>query len=158
MSNLPISPSIWTPDTIANVVYRVVMIAVSLAFIWKQYHRSARSLDGESSAILPLFPQRLSTTDFLYSEEHIIGILVPNNPSKSNDAQSAQSIIIPHPNKRRSLSLLKELLATQLESIIQLALGDGDTDERNSPSVSINISTDDRHKSAKSSPGSEHRV
>ena len=41
------STTIWTPETITNIVYRVTMIVVSLAFIWMKYRRQpVRPLDG----------------------------------------------------------------------------------------------------------------
>jgi len=46
---------IWTPPVIATIVYRVVMIIVSIAFIWKKYRRPGRQLDG-NSALLTLTP------------------------------------------------------------------------------------------------------
>ncbi|KAL5314350.1 hypothetical protein ACEPPN_018776 [Leptodophora sp. 'Broadleaf-Isolate-01'] len=49
------SDNIWTPEIIATVVYRVVMVFVSLAFIWKEYRCVRPQLD----------------------EEQLIGILIP---------------------------------------------------------------------------------
>lgn len=40
------SDNIWTPEIIATVVYRVVMVFVSLAFIWKEYRCVRPQLDG----------------------------------------------------------------------------------------------------------------
>jgi hypothetical protein len=50
---------IWTPPVIATIVYRVVMIIVSIAFIWKKYRRPGRQLDG-NSALLTLTAHSLS--------------------------------------------------------------------------------------------------
>ncbi|KAH6718635.1 hypothetical protein BKA61DRAFT_712372 [Leptodontidium sp. MPI-SDFR-AT-0119] len=49
------SDNIWTPEVIATIVYRVVMVFVSLAFIWKEYRCVRPQLD----------------------EEQLIGILIP---------------------------------------------------------------------------------
>ncbi|KAG4433136.1 hypothetical protein IFR05_011378 [Cadophora sp. M221] len=49
------SDNIWAPEIIATIVYRVVMVLVSLAFIWKEYRDVHPRLD----------------------EEQLIGILVP---------------------------------------------------------------------------------
>jgi hypothetical protein len=50
MSCLTSQSTIWAPDTIATVVYRVVMIVVSLAFLWRQYHLPKRFVDGKHSS------------------------------------------------------------------------------------------------------------
>jgi hypothetical protein len=47
MSSQGDQQAIWTPPVIATIVYRVVMIIVSIAFLWKKYRRPARHLDGE---------------------------------------------------------------------------------------------------------------
>jgi hypothetical protein len=41
------TPNPWTPDTISTVVYHVVMIIVSIAFIWRKYRQPVRSPDGK---------------------------------------------------------------------------------------------------------------
>lgn len=53
MSGSVAQQPIWTPPVIATIAYRVVMIIVSIAFIWKKYRRPARQIDG-SSALLTL--------------------------------------------------------------------------------------------------------
>ena len=40
------SNSLWTPEIIATIVYRIIMVLVSLAFIWKQYRQQEPQLDG----------------------------------------------------------------------------------------------------------------
>ena len=39
--------NMWTPEIIATIIYRVVMIVVSIAFLWKQYQQRPVNLDGE---------------------------------------------------------------------------------------------------------------
>jgi hypothetical protein len=48
MSSQVDQQAIWAPPVIATIVYRVVMIIVSIAFIWKKYRRPARQIDGNS--------------------------------------------------------------------------------------------------------------
>ncbi|KAF8856550.1 hypothetical protein BDZ45DRAFT_691670 [Acephala macrosclerotiorum] len=50
--------SSWTPAVIATIVYRVVMIIVSIAFIWKKYRRPTRQFDGESLIGILISPHR----------------------------------------------------------------------------------------------------
>jgi hypothetical protein len=50
MSCIPSQSDVWTPDTIATVIYRVVMIVVSLAFLWRQYHLPKRYIYGKDFA------------------------------------------------------------------------------------------------------------
>lgn len=52
--------AIWTPPVIATIVYRVVMIIVSIAFIWKKYRRPARQIDGEPHYFKSTCDQRLT--------------------------------------------------------------------------------------------------
>ena len=40
------SDSLWTPEIIATILYRVIMVLISLAFIWKQYRQQESQLDG----------------------------------------------------------------------------------------------------------------
>jgi hypothetical protein len=56
MSGALAQQPIWTPPVIATIVYRVVMIIVSIAFIWKKYRRPARQIDGNST-LLTITPQ-----------------------------------------------------------------------------------------------------
>lgn len=53
MSGSVAQQPIWTPPVIATIVYRVVMIIVSIAFIWKKYRRPARQIDGNSDLLTP---------------------------------------------------------------------------------------------------------
>lgn len=46
MPPLPSTP-VWTPDVIATVVYRAIMVIVSLAFIWRAYRQPSREVDGK---------------------------------------------------------------------------------------------------------------
>jgi hypothetical protein len=56
---------IWTPPVIATIVYRVVMIIVSIAFIWKKYRQPKRQLDGNSA--LPTLTPHSSLLTLLFS-------------------------------------------------------------------------------------------
>ncbi|PMD55499.1 uncharacterized protein K444DRAFT_666723 [Hyaloscypha bicolor E] len=111
---------IWTPPVIATIVYRVVMIIVSIAFIWKKYRRTARRID----------------------EEQLIGLLLPtyNNhtphrppsPNTHNHTRSRRTSPSPHPlyhprsnpqSQHSHPPTTREIISAHLDDIIQSALG-----------------------------------
>jgi hypothetical protein len=63
-------PSIWTPEVIATIIYRIVMILVSLAFIWKKYRRPTRQIDGKLSNKHIMWAQGLRLIRILRGEAH----------------------------------------------------------------------------------------
>ncbi|KAH7403849.1 hypothetical protein BKA64DRAFT_461575 [Cadophora sp. MPI-SDFR-AT-0126] len=54
------SDSLWTPEIIATIVYRVIMVLVSLAIIWKQYRQQTPQLDEEQLVGILIRRQSLS--------------------------------------------------------------------------------------------------
>ncbi|KAE9376340.1 hypothetical protein N431DRAFT_462181 [Stipitochalara longipes BDJ] len=113
MSSQSNQSGIWTPPVIATIVYRVVMIIVSIAFIWKKYRRPARQID----------------------EEQLVRVLLPtyNNPNRR--PRSPNQATQP-PRRKRTDSQprrirtpsLREIIIANVEDIIQSALGIDDYD------------------------------
>ncbi|CZR66567.1 uncharacterized protein PAC_16468 [Phialocephala subalpina] len=91
--------SVWTPAAIATVVYRVIMIVVSIAFIWKKYRRPARQFD-----------------------EELIGVLLPTHHVRTRRPQSAD---LPRTTQDHVLSApsRRELFMEHFSDIIQTTLG-----------------------------------
>jgi hypothetical protein len=75
---------IWTPPVIATIVYRVVMIIVSIAFIWKKYRRPARQIDGNVALLTITLHSSLHYVDlktlFMNHQSHI----PPLRPTTTN--------------------------------------------------------------------------
>lgn len=111
MSGSVAQQPIWTPPVIATIVYRVVMIIVSIAFIWKKYRRPARQID----------------------EEQLIGVLLPTHHRPLNRTRSTPHSTIsgvPGPPRRQTHPpTLRKVISAQIEDIIQSALGIDDEDD-----------------------------
>ncbi|TVY42167.1 hypothetical protein LSUB1_G001944 [Lachnellula subtilissima] len=107
---------VWTPDVIATVVYRVIMVIVSIAFIWRAYRQPVRVVD----------------------DEHVVGIIIPHTSSRTASASSSDSSSeLPSSSK----SMMHDFVTAQVESILQSALGIGDVGNDNPPPAVRNKST-----------------
>jgi len=111
----PDQQAIWTPPVIATIVYRVVMIIVSIAFIWKKYRRPARQID----------------------EEQLVGVLLPpynrsHRRTRSANQGVSRKRLKPTPIRTHTPTL-REVILDHIEDIVQSALGldndNGLTDE-----------------------------
>ncbi|TVY93993.1 hypothetical protein LAWI1_G001022 [Lachnellula willkommii] len=101
MPPLPAPSDIWTPDVIATVVYRAIMVIVSIAFLWRAYRQPVRAVD----------------------DEHVVGIILPNTSTRTASASSTHSSSeIPSSFK----SMMHDFITSQIESILQSTLGIGD--------------------------------
>ncbi|KAH8760168.1 hypothetical protein BGZ57DRAFT_611446 [Hyaloscypha finlandica] len=95
-------PSIWTPESISSIVYRAVMIIVSIAFIWRKYRRPARPID----------------------EEQLIGVILPAYNTSIRRTRSANDPSQrTHQTQTRHPSTIRDVISAQIEDIIQSALG-----------------------------------
>jgi hypothetical protein len=148
---------IWTPPVIATIAYRLVMIIVSIAFIWKKYRRPARQIDGNSALLTahssPLrshsslrsvkpqssftnlqscFPPSAQPPLTQFSEEQLIGVLLPTNHRPLNRTRSTPHSTTsrgPTPPRRQTHPpTLRKVISAQIEDIIQSALGIDDED------------------------------
>ncbi|TVY82931.1 hypothetical protein LSUE1_G001413 [Lachnellula suecica] len=97
MPPIPDPSNIWTPDVIATVIYRVIMIIVSLAFIWRAYRQPVNQLHDES----------------------VVGLIL-NSESTRNPSTLSSSA---HPPNVRSM--LHDFMTAQLDSILQSTIGVG---------------------------------
>ncbi|TVY19347.1 hypothetical protein LARI1_G003570 [Lachnellula arida] len=101
MPPLPAPSDIWTPDVIATVVYRAIMVIVSIAFLWRAYRQPVRAVD----------------------DEHVVGIILPNTSARTASASLGDSSPeVPSSSK----SLMHDFITSQIESILQSTLGIGD--------------------------------
>lgn len=135
MSPLPNPSDVRTPDVIATVVYRVTMVMVGLAFIWKSYRRPVRPIDGVPP---PPHPCIGTFANFRPSDEHLVGILIPNHSSRT---LSTTSIASPpeHTSRFRSMD---DFTTAQLESIVQSTFGVEDaTPPLVSATAGVHVST-----------------
>ncbi|TVY55703.1 hypothetical protein LCER1_G005067 [Lachnellula cervina] len=115
MPPLPAPSDIWTPDVIATVVYRVIMVIVSIAFVWRAYRQPVRAVD----------------------DEHVVGMLLPNTPTRTASASSRDSSSELPSNSK---SLMHDFMTAQVESILQSTLGIGDVGNDTPPPVVRNNS------------------
>ncbi|KAH7308344.1 hypothetical protein BKA65DRAFT_559825 [Rhexocercosporidium sp. MPI-PUGE-AT-0058] len=91
--------NIWTPEIIATIVYRVIMILVSLAFIWREYRHVRPQLD----------------------EEQLISILVQRqsfSPAVALTSGRQDDVVNTHPTPR-----LRDHFRTNSNNIVASALG-----------------------------------
>jgi len=102
--------AIWTPPVIATIVYRVVMIIVSIAFIWKKYRRPARQID----------------------EEQLVGVLLPPYNRPHRRTRSASQVVLrrrpKHTPSQTHTPTIREVILDHFEDIVQSALGLDDDD------------------------------
>ena len=113
--------SIWTPPVIATIACRVVMVIVSIAFIWKKYRRPVRVLDGKFPTALDYCRCQLPKADcFHETEEQIISSL--RFPAYEHPISRAHAPI-PQAKCRRTINprTLREAVSAHLEDIIQSA-------------------------------------
>jgi hypothetical protein len=124
----PDQPSIWTPEFISSIVYRAVMIIVSIAFIWKKYRRPARPIDGTSHPSPPTpphpFPMTSIQTLTPSTEEQLIGVILPtyNTPVRCTRSASDPSQRT-HPTQPRHPPTIRDVILAHIEDIIHSALG-----------------------------------
>ncbi|TVY37058.1 hypothetical protein LOCC1_G007270 [Lachnellula occidentalis] len=124
MPPLPAPTDIWTPDVIATVVYRIIMVIVSIAFIWRAYRQPVRAVD----------------------DEHVVGIILPNTSTRTASASSRGSS---SELSSSSKSMMHDFMTAQVESILQSALGIGDVGNDTPPPAVRDI-----RKSTSSTAGS----
>jgi hypothetical protein len=108
----------WTPETICTIVYRVVMILVSLAFLYRKYRRPIRSVDGMLSPNEEIFLH----PNIMLADEQLIGFLLPAL-RRYNSTQRGRTPPLSEyqPRPPRTLSnLVADQLDTLLESAIDL--------------------------------------
>ncbi|PMD29707.1 hypothetical protein L207DRAFT_642249 [Hyaloscypha variabilis F] len=120
MSSQSNQSDIWTPPVVATIVYRVVMIIVSIAFIWKKYQEQLISV------LLPT-----------YNSTHLPR--PPNQTTQSSRRKRTHS----QPRRLRTPSL-REIILANVEDIIQSALGidDGDSITIDVPRLSFDDSSE----------------
>lgn len=136
MSTAPNQPTIWTPEFISCIVYRVVMIIVSLAFIWKKYRRPARRIDGTTSPLSSVEACPLNQPSALIdlqltslTEEQLVGVILPTYHSPARHVRSANVPSQPtNPSQPSRTQTLRKVISAHLEDIIQSTLGIDDDD------------------------------
>jgi hypothetical protein len=124
------SSDVWTPPVIATIVYRVVMIIVSLAFIWKKYRRPRRQTDGEFMTIIPLHIDLLRDINRSLIEEQLVHVVIPTFNVPARRTRSANKFVprrctntAPRPTPAPTV---RQVLLTHMEDIVQTALGVGE--------------------------------
>jgi hypothetical protein len=115
MSSLP-AEAYWTPETVCTIVYRVVMILVSLAFLYRKYRRPVRSVDGMLSRIEAIFIHPNS----MLADEQLIGFLLPALRQCSPTQRNRTAPLSEH--QPRPAQTLSNLVADQLDALLESAI------------------------------------
>jgi hypothetical protein len=138
------SSNVWTPPVIATIVYRVVMIIVSLAFIGKKYRRPRRQTDGEFTTIIPLYINLPRNINRSLIEEQLVRVVIPTYNVPARRTRSANRFVprrctnpAPRPTPAPTA---RQVLLTHMEEIVQTALGvDENVDIDGESTVSVAI-------------------
>jgi len=131
MPSLP-AEAYWTPETICTIVYRVVMILVSLAFLYRKYRRPVRSVDGMLSRNEEIFLH----PNIMLADEQLIGFLLPAlrqyNPTQRDRTSPLSEYQL------RPAQTLSNLVANQLDTLLECAI-DLDNDQIDDSGLSSSV-------------------
>jgi hypothetical protein len=133
---------IWTPPVITTTVYRVVMIIVSIAFIWIKYRRTARRIDGNLHHFLHQHYLCTSCTSMQGLDtpisSHYISLESNVFPKKNNSsASSSQHTTAPFTAANLGMKCREDLLP-RTTTLLHLSIApDHRTPHRDSPCPAI---------------------
>ncbi|KAK0100163.1 hypothetical protein ONS95_008502 [Cadophora gregata] len=85
------SENLWTPEIIATIVHRVVMVFVSLAFIWKEYRQQQPQFDEEQLISILIQRQTLSPAIGMTSARQVDDQVDVRQPPRLRDHFRANS-------------------------------------------------------------------
>ncbi|KAM3075736.1 hypothetical protein ACMFMG_007865 [Clarireedia jacksonii] len=119
----------WTPDVIATIVYRAIMVVVSLIYIWRKTYYSPRSVDGmEQLKLLHLQLLAAHTSTSQPTTYEPINSSATTSVLKTITHEATDSSTTTSASKSTTASKIITSVAQGLECIVSTALNSGNDD------------------------------